>query len=82
MTPTPYSLPSSSSSSFLEGGLQSRLIKSAMSLSRFSLPEVASFSYTSLPFATLLWSSCRNSLAVAANAAAPFHFCASVIIKI
>ena len=81
MAPTSSSSPSSSLSLLLKRGLRGRLIQSVMSLSSFSLSEVASSSSTSLPFATLSWSDCRNSSAVAAAAAALVPFRVTVVIK-
>ena len=79
MAPKYPFLPSTSSSLLLEGGLRGLPIQSMMYLLHFLLFEVASSSSNYLPFATLPWSDCRNSLAAAA---ALVTFRVSVIINI
>ena len=81
MAPTSSSFPSASSSLFLDSGLRVWLIHSVMSLSRFSLSEVLSYSFTSSQFATPLYLDGRNYLDVAAAAAALVPFRVSVILK-
>ena len=65
------------------GRFAGHLIQSAISLSRFLLSKFASSVSTSLPLATLSCSDCRNSLDLAAAAAAALvTFRVTVIIKI